>query len=180
MVVFRVNHATCVCTLMLLVCRVQAASPASIEGGPDALGNAYQWTITNSHVSPIVRVEIPHYHANLFFAPQGWTFACTNLVGVGATDEPGVCVATAAAPSVGIAPGRSAVFGLQLASGSVKRGFGEAVIGFADSATHKFSGVMVPVPETLGDRYIPLIGLGAILAIFVAYQVARGRKLPTK
>ena len=164
----------------MLFARAEAASPASIEAGPDALGNAYQWTITNGHVSPIVRVEIPHYRANLFFAPKGWTFTCTNLVGIGAADEPGLCVATAGAASDGIAPGRSAVFGLQLASGSVKRGFGEAVVGFADSSTHKISGVLVPVPETLRDRYIPLIGLGTILAVFVIYQVARGRKPGTQ
>ncbi len=151
-------------------------SPVSVEGGPDGLGNAYHWTVSNNHTSLIVRVEIPHYRGSLFFAPKGWTSSCTNLVAVGARDATGVCTATATATGDGIAPGRSATFNLQLASGSVKRGSGEVVIGFADATTHKMSGVLVPVPETLGDRYIPLIGLGTILAAFVVIQVFKSRK----
>ena len=153
-----------------------APSAASIEGGPDALGKSYHWTITNNHTSPIVRVDIPHYRASLFFAPKGWTSTCTNLVAVGAADEPGVCSATAAAASDGIAPGRSANFGVQLASGAIKRGAGEVVLSFADAGTQKISGVPVPVPETFGDRYIPLLGLGTILVIFVIVQVFRSHK----
>lgn len=154
------------------------AAPAavSIEGGPETASNAYRWTITNNHGSPIVRVELPQYRGSLFFPPTGWTSSCTNLVAVGAPDAPGTCTAIAKSESQGIALGRSSSFGLQLASGSVKRGFGEVVIGFADSSTHRVGGVMVPVPETLGDRYIPLIGLGTILALYVGVQITRSRK----
>jgi hypothetical protein len=153
-----------------------SSTPAVVEGGPDGLGNAYHWTINNKHTSPIVRVEIPHYRGSLFFAPKGWTSSCTNLVAVGAPDAPGVCTATASATDDGIAPGRSATFSMQLATGTVKRGAGDVVIGFADASTQNIGGVVVPVPETLGDRYISLIGLGTILAGFVAVQVFRSRK----
>lgn len=142
------------------------------------MGNSYQWTVTNSHTAPIVRVEIPHYRASLFFAPKGWTFACTNLVAIGSADIPGLCTATAGSPGEGIAPGRSASFGLQLAAGSVKRGFAQASIGFADATNTKINDVLVPVPETLGDKYIPLIGLGVILLSLAAYQLLRARKGP--
>lgn len=155
---------------------VAAPSPVTIEGGPETGGNAYRWTITNNHGSPIVRVEIPQYRGSLFFPPTGWTSSCTNLVAVGAPDAPGTCTATAKTEMQGIASGRSSTFGLQLASGAVKRGFGDVVIGFADSSTQRVGGVMVPVPETLGDRYIPLIGLGTILALYVVVQLIRGRK----
>jgi hypothetical protein len=148
----------------------------TIEGGPEALGATYQWTITNNHTSPIVRVEVPHYRASLFFAPKGWTSSCTNLVAVGALDATGVCTATATVLADGIAPGRSATFGMQLAAGSIKRGSSEATIGFADSSTQTVSGVLVPVPETFADRYISLLGLGAILAGFVVFQALRSRK----
>ncbi len=156
---------------------VHASGPAvTIEGGPDGLGTTYHWTVSNSHKSPIIRIEIPQYRGSLFFAPNGWTSTCTNLVAIGAPDEPGKCIASAASPSEGVAPGRSTTLGLQLANGAVKRGAGEAVITFADSTTVKIGGVLVPVPESFGDRYIPLIGLGAILAVFVLVQVVRGRK----
>jgi hypothetical protein len=148
--------------------------PTSVEGGPDGLGNAYHWTVSNNHTSPIVRVEIPHYRGSLFFAPRGWTSTCTNLVAVGARDTPGICTATATGD--GIAPGRSATFNLQLASGSVKRGTGDVVIGYADSSKLTISGVLVTVPETWSDKYITLIGLGTILAVFVAVQFLRSRK----
>lgn len=151
-------------------------APVSVEGGPDGLGNVYHWTVTNNHSSPIVHVEIPQYRGSLFFPPKGWTSSCTNLVAIGAPDAPGICTATAASRADGIAPGRSASFGLQIAAGSAKRGSGEVLIGFGDSSTQRIGNVMVPVPETLGDRYITLIGLGAILAVYVVIQVVRGRK----
>lgn len=65
---------------------------------------------------------------------------------------------------------------MQLAAGSVKRGSGEAIVAFADSSTQTVGGVLVPVPETFGDRYIPLLGLGAILGVFVIFQALRSRK----
>jgi hypothetical protein len=150
--------------------------PVTIEGGPDSLGNSYHWTVSNQSTSPIVGLEIPHYRTSLFFAPAGWTFNCTHLAGVGEPDRPGVCTAKADSPGQGIAPGRSAAFGLQLATGSVKRGVGDARVTFADSKTQIVSGVVIPVPEGIGDKYIPLIGLGTILLIFVLYQWVRGRK----
>jgi hypothetical protein len=140
------------------------------------LGNTYHWTVTNNQSSPIVRVEIPHYRGNLFFAPKGWTTSCTNLVAVGAPDAPGVCTATAAATGDGIAPGRSATFSMQIATGAVKRGTGDVIIGYADASTQNISGVMVPVPETLSDKYISLIGLGIFLVVFVVAQSVRSRK----
>lgn len=152
------------------------AAPVIVEGGPEGLGNSYQWTITNSYDSPIVKVEIPHYRANLFYAPKGWTTSCTNLVEVGGKDAPGVCTSSAQSPVDGIASGRSASFQIQLATGQVKRGFATARFTHADGATHEVSGVFVPIPESMGDRYIPLFGLGAILTVFAAIQAARRRK----
>lgn len=153
-----------------------ASVPATVEGGPDSLGQSYQWTVSNQASSPIVHVEFPHYRASLFFAPAKWTFSCSNQVAVGSIDAPGVCVAKADSPGDGVAPGRSAVFGMQLASGAVKRGMGEVRLTFADSTSYLANQVAVPVPETFGDKYIPLIGLGVILAAFVAIRSVQGRK----
>ncbi len=155
-----------------------STSPVSVEGGPEGLGNAYQWTIGNHQFSPIIRIEVPHYRATLFFAPKGWTSACTNMVNVGAKDLPGICTATANSPGEGIAQGRSASFSMQIASGAVKRGSGKVIVGFADATTQEIGGVLVPVPETRGDRYIPLIGLGAILLGFFILQAIRRRRTP--
>ena len=58
----------------------------TIVGGADATGHRYTWTVTNEDTSPIVYVEFPHYRANLFFSPHGWsTDESTFLVNVGAT-----------------------------------------------------------------------------------------------
>ena len=37
-----------------------------ITGGPDPSGHNYAWTVANEDTSPIVRVEFPHIHADLF------------------------------------------------------------------------------------------------------------------
>lgn len=156
--------------------RAAWAGPVTVEGGPDGLGSSYQWTITNDYTSPITKVEIPHYRASLFFAPKGWNSSCTNLVAVGAKDEPGSCTSTAESPASGIAPGRSLSFSLQVASGTVKRGSGTVTVEFADSSRQQVANVLVPVPESIMARYVPLIGLGAILFFLVVVETIRSRK----
>lgn len=95
---------------------------------------------------------------------------------VGSLDQPGVCTAKAASTGSGIAPGRSAQFGLQLSAVTVKRGTGEAVIELADSSTFSVGDVVVPVPERWSDKYIPLIGLGTILAVLIFVHSFRSQK----
>lgn len=147
-----------------------------ITGGADASGHTYTWQVRNSGVSPIVEVRFPHYRAGLFFPPPGWSSDCTALVHVGAKDEPGVCTARAAAPTDGIAPGRSAVFSMQISPVGAKRGPGEVAVRFADGDEIRIAGVELPQQEGLGDKYVSLIALGGVFIIFVSVQAIRKRR----
>ncbi|MDO8629319.1 MAG: hypothetical protein Q7R41_02400 [Phycisphaerales bacterium] len=149
---------------------------ATIAGGPDATGQSYVWTVTNHHASAIVHLEIPHYRASLFFAPEGWRTECTNLVAVGVKDLTGVCTASTDSPASGIAAGRSATFSMQIAGGGAKRGLGAVVVRFADGVTQTIAGVPVPTAEPPGDRNIPLLGLGTVFMILIVVRAARRRR----
>ena len=149
----------------------------TIVGGADATGHRYTWTITNEDTSPIVYVEFPHYRANLFFSPHGWsTDESTFLVNVGVEERPGLCIARAASTADGIAPGQSATFSTQIAAAGAQRRRGNVQVQFADGTKTIVSGVELPQRETLGDEFIPLIGLGVIFVGWMVVQVIRSRR----
>ncbi len=157
------------------------ASPASIIGGADATGHHYSWTVTNRHSSPIVFIEFPHYQANLFLAPKGWSAEeSTFLVNVGVPDRPGVCVARASSPAEGIAPGRSAEFKMQIAAPGASRGTGEVRLRFADGSDATVPGVELPQPPPTRDTFVSLIGLGLIFGAWLMYQLIRNRRRKAK
>jgi len=146
----------------------ESAPPAAISSVVGDAGHTYTWTVTNQSDSPILYVAIPQYHGSLFFAPDGWdTSDSTYLVGVGVEDRPGRCVAKVTEGAAGILPGGHAVFRLQLTAGLARRGTGDAVVRFADGATATIPGVEIPQPESAGDKYITLIGLGLIFLVWL-------------
>lgn len=165
-----------------------AAPPqATITGGADPAGYSYTWTVTNKHTSPIVHVEFPHYHGALFFAPEDWSVECTFLVNVGVEDRPGVCTARnvlfAEAPAgfarnntaLGSKPGSARDtldFRMQVLLRGTRRGQGQVLVRFADGSEVYVAGVELPQREAVGDKYVPLIGLGLIFLIWV---IARSR-----
>jgi len=152
---------------------VAADSRVTITGGADASGHNYAWTVENHHASPIVFVEFPHFHATLFFAPAGWTTESTFLVNVGVKSQPGLCNARADTVELGIAPARSAVFKMQVASTGAQRRPGEVRVRFADGADATVAGVELPSPEPTGDRFVPLIGLGVLFAVWLIHRAIR-------
>ena len=91
----------------------------------------------NRSTKPILRIKIPHFRASVFFAPQGWSTACSGLVGVGVKVQAGWC---------GLCLRRSraslggAVSSMQLAAGGAKRGRGEAIVQFADGLEIRVGG----------------------------------------
>jgi len=142
--------------------------PVEVTAEVEAAGRAYSWTVSNRSTSPIVYVAIPHYAGSLFFAPDGWdTNDSTCLVSTGAEDRPGRCVAHVKDRAAGIHPGGSATFRLQLAPRGVKRGTGSVTVRFADRTTATVRGVALPQPEPVGDKYMTLIGLGTIFAVWL-------------
>ena len=158
-----------------------AVSPAAladrpkvtIVGGADASGHNYSWTVTNGYTSPIVYVEFPHYHADLFFAPKSWSTETTALVNVGSKDEPGVCIARAESPAAGIPPGRALNFGMRVAPLPTRRGQGTVLIRFADGTESSVTGVGLPQPGSVWDEYASLIGLGTIFLLWIIFRARR-------
>jgi len=157
-----------------------AKTPAvTIEGGPDDSGDNYSWTITHAHTSPIVYVEFPHYHATLFFAPDGWSTESTSLVNVHVKDIPGVCTARVKDGCTGILQGRSGTFRMRIHQAGTRQGVEKVLIRFADGSEIHVPGVQLAVPEAISDRFGPLIGLGAIfllLLVIHAWRRARARR----
>ncbi len=155
--------------------------PVVITGGADDVGHNYAWKVTNRYRSPIVRIEFPHYAADLFHTPAGWsqgTQAEMNLVNVGWKDEPGVCVATPAPPSPGLAPGVTAEFGMRIASRGAMKGTGTIRVTFADGTSVQVAGVQLPEMPTRPSPYLGLVAMGAILLIFIVVRETRRRKQP--
>ena len=156
-----------------------AAGPpvaVTITGGSDAIGQQYRWVVTNDDPSPIVAVEFPHFRAGLFVGPDGWTSDCTGLVGVGAKDEGGVCSARSSLGQGGIARGHSAAFRMQISAKGAQRSAGAVGIQFADGRKASVLGVELPHPESVGDKLIPLVGLGAVGVIWIVLQALRKKK----
>jgi hypothetical protein len=139
-------------------------------------GQNYLWTVTNRHNSPIVYVQFPHYHADTFIVPPGWTMQCTNL----ASRQPGTCTAIADSRQTGIARGRSTEFGMRLAnlSGHHARP-GDVTVGFADGTETTVADVELPTPSSTPERLVALIGFVLVFGILVLVQLRRRRKART-
>ncbi|MBI5863889.1 MAG: hypothetical protein HZB38_05170 [Planctomycetes bacterium] len=140
-----------------------------ISGGPDGSGQNYQWTVQNLTTSPIVWIEFPHYHADQFTPPPGWTQDCTFIQVAGSEDRPGVCRAEAPSPGEGIAPSGQAAFAMRLSRVSAPKGRGTVSIRFADGSTTTVQNVLVPISPSALDRYLipAVMGLLFLLAFWI-------------
>lgn len=143
----------------------------TITGGGDFSGHKYSWTVTNESAeggSPIVYVEFPQYRADLFLAPTGWSTKITGRT----------CIAQGDSTSR-IDPGLTKTFSLRVGPAGAQRGVGKVLIRFADGTECKVGGVEVPQSETIGDKYVSLIGLGLALVVVAAVHWSRTRKTST-
>lgn len=156
-----------------------AGSPITVEGSADESGHVYTWQITNGDASPVVAVTFPHYHADLFTPPRGWTSESTYLVNVGVPDRPGTCTARVEEPTAGITRGGTASFGMRIAAKGARRGRGTIQVRFADGRELEVAGVELPQPEPVGEKYMPVIGLLAVVVVAVGWgALKRRRKSP--
>lgn len=167
-------------SVALVAPRTAAQQPSvTITGGADGTGQNYHWTVTNHYGSPVVYIQFPHYHADTFFAPNGWEKECANLIGPGARVVPGTCTAAVDSPGKGIAPGRSAEFGMRLArGGGHHRRPGQVTVRFADGTQTIVAGVELPTASTTSERLYALIGFALVFLIIVIVQTRRRRKAP--
>ena len=164
-----------------LTCIAQSAvtddgPKATVRGGSDDSGHRYLWTVTNQHSSPIVSVEFPHYHADLFIVPAGWSDeGTTHIVGRGGGDMVGVCKATVTSPNQGLAARGEATFDMRIAGAGAHIGVGSVHIEFADGTSVDISGVEIPVPEPRLARYARLAGFALLFGLFLLWASMRGR-----
>jgi hypothetical protein len=157
----------------------QAPRPGSVEitGGYDGVERAYKYQIKNRGQSPVVYVEIPHYRADSFEAPQNWTEKSTNLVVIYPPADPGVCTATARSPEDGIAPGRSANFRMHQSLAEAVNGKRDVKVRFADGREEIVSGVEVSVPvQSRTMALYPAIVLGLVLLAFAVWRARRPQR----
>lgn len=148
---------------------------ATITGGVQADG-AYAWTVKNQHTVPIVYVEFPHYHGDLFMTPAAWKQETTYLVNVGVPDRAGVCTASVDNPARGIAPGRTAEFGLRISADGTRHGRGNARVRFADGTEVVISDVPLPVQPPTIEKYTGLVGVALLAALIVVLEARRRRR----
>lgn len=149
-----------------------------ITGGADQTRQNYAWTVINKHTSPIVHVEFPHYHADLFriIPSAGWEQECTFLVNVGVPDKPGVCIARPQAPNPGIPPGGRHDFEMRLTAKGAMVGKGQVTIKFADDKVVTVPGVTLPVPPPPSFKLLPLVGAAIIFGLWVLIRTLRERR----
>lgn len=164
---------TCGAWILLPLLTGWPSTGVTITGGPDETGQWYQWTVRNDTPVSIVAVCFPHYHADLFIPPETWNSRCTHLVNVGAVDAPGECEATAPSPAAGIAPKGTARFRMRLSTKGAARGTGQVRVTFADGSSTVIDGIEVPVRPSASETYLPLVGLGAIVAIVGIWRMIR-------
>jgi hypothetical protein len=155
------------------------SAPVEVRGGPDASGQVYEWSVKNLGSNPVVGIEFEHYGGSVFFAPDGWSGECENLVNVGVAHPAGRCTSTAKTASEAITLNESRTFRMQLAPRAAVAGQGAMRIRFSDGAEHA-AGVTLPVREPLGDRYVPLVGLAGIALLVGVYKILLGRKKSPK
>lgn len=148
-----------------------------VGGAADGTGQNYEWTVTVSGSLPLVRIEFPHYHADTFTAPPEWQRDLTNPERPGTTISRGVGVAWVEKDSLhAISDGRSAKFSMRVARVGADRRRGNVTVTFADGSVVTISGVELPSEASFGERYGMTIGIGVLLAAFLAYQVRRRMK----
>jgi hypothetical protein len=160
----------------LLACTsvaLAADAKVSIDVKVDPSGQNLTYIVENHADSPIVHVEFPHYAADLFTAPTGWTTNSTNLVNVGVPDEPGVCTATAQ-EGFGILRNRSAEFQMRLSLRNARMGKGQARVRLADGSEVTVDDVRLPMrPPEEPLRQWPVL---AVAALFIGWILLRRRK----
>jgi hypothetical protein len=162
--------------IMLVATTAARAEMATIEGRADTSGHNYEWVVTNDSASPIVSIEFPHYHADLFSVPPGWQSKTTFLVNVGVPDEPGVCIATAQPPNPGIVRGGSARFGMRITAKGAPVGKGAVKVRFADGREVLVTGVELPEPPASSFKFLPVVVGAIILVLWVVIRTLRERR----
>ena len=149
----------------------------TIKGGarPDNT-QFYNWEVTNHHDSPIVYIEFPQYHGDLFNPPTGWSQDWKNQRKVGGGDDaPGWVRTSAGDQAGGIAQGRSAAFELRISREGALPRMGVVTVRFADGNETLVAGVELPSAKSFLEQNIMAIALAAIFLVALLIHSKRRR-----
>jgi len=160
--------------------RVLAADEpqVSISGGVDQTNRQfYRWTIVNRYTSPLVSVEFPQYHGDLFTPPDGWSQKWKNKASVGGgEDAPGWVRTAAKGPAQGIQPGGTVTFQLRVSHAGALTRPGSVKVRFADGSEVVLKGVQVPSSQTFFEQNIMVFGMAVLFVIAVVWHLRNRRK----
>jgi hypothetical protein len=157
-----------------------SAAPASwaastqITGGFNAHDRALTWQITNTGSSDIVRIEIPHYHADSVELPDGWDSKTTNLVVKVPPSAGGLTTFTSVAPGSAIQPGSTKTFGQHLSLAPFVIGKGSVTVHYADGSSEIVPNVEISLDSTqLGLGVLAAIGAVVLLVVYAIFRSRR-------
>lgn len=160
--------------LIVLIARPAQAASAQISSEFQPQERMLKYEITNSGGSPIVRIEIPHFHADSVEMPDGWDSKSTNLVVESVSEKPGVCTFTNTQPEAAIRPGTKQKFSVHLSLAPFDIGKGSVIVHYADGTSETIPGVTQSVaPSQTGLGIAVAIAAGALL---IVYGMRRNRK----
>ena len=166
-----------VCTSVVAPAARAEEPKVIITGGADETQHEYTWRVANRSSARMVRIEFPHYAADLFIPPDGWRQGSRqemNLVRVGWDFRPGLCWAEAEPGFEGLGPGLAAVF--QMRVGGALRSAGTVTVKFDDGTQVQVAGVELPTQPPQTSPWVALVGIGLIFALFIVYHERRRRK----
>lgn len=156
---------------LVQTCAVTAEPKVTVTGGADPTAHNYTWTITHDHTARLIRVEIPHYRADIFTAPQGWSAEIINRQSL--DFKPGKCIAQAVDSSRGLSRGPSARFTMR-AAGSL-RGTGLMVLQFADGTEASALAEIPTKPSDAAQWAIPG-GMASMFVVLLLVRAVRARR----
>ncbi len=157
---------------VLVFAQTAAAQPTiTIEGGADASAHNYEWTISHDHSAPLIYVEIPHFRADTFTVPQGWTAEIENQNSLDL--KPGKCIAKT--PDPGLPRGDTGVFFIRVNAAKALRGQAETIFRFADGI-EVVKLMELPVKPSSFEQWAPPVVLLSMFTVFLAAKAARNRK----
>lgn len=160
--------------LAMVAARAMAAGPsAAVTGGCDPSGHNYEWTIVHDHESPLVYVEIPHFRADMFSAPDGWT---TEIINQNSPDlQPGKCIAQVTALSTGLRRGEKGEFTMRINAASAQKGRRAMRLRFADRAEIDVMAT-IPIEYSSLERYLVPLVLGGSFGLYLLVITIRSNR----